>query len=681
MIRIVNNAGLVLQLTPDVSVTIEKINPLFNDADKLLADVGYSFKAPFTENNLVFFNLSHLVEASTSSYTMPAKLYADEFLMVTGNIRYRVDTDGFECNLEPNVTALSTLIKTTRLTEIRGDDGDYNINTEDAMEALMLDTVEHPESYNYFYLPIWNSVFGGVEETPTFSYPSINYWNYATHKFVARRPDYISNPYAWNYAQSPFFKLKYIVKKVAEFLGLQVAGEFFTDPDIDRICIYTRRSDTEPVRFPWPAYMPNMLISEFFKQIRERLHLALDFNLSTNTLTVETFKSIYNRKDGIDLTPYILKGIEQEIPEERGYTVWLKPDEQDDAMLMETEFGSQRPPNEKLIIGDGKTEVELECTTTNMFENFYGDVALRQPFVKQGTLNWFLFAYGIPNANMNLPENERVDYANGIHYEDVNDPTSINTWPLRLLKYEGFKPIGDTGYDLPSVTNMPLDKDDEMYYRFMNDAKPLRIPAAIPPSILASYKTTDKYYFRTDGLNTIELIQQKFQLSYNNSTDRVLTKIYAKAIGFDYKTNVTVAEVADANDVLNTDENNLVPKGMYIKAYFDPDLHGITDVKVGAVTTYSDTTRPVYNEDTIKISTTPKGTGGSAIIIKAISGLPLQQHELADLKIKVYSGKPRILETNEGIRYNFQQENDYHYVILPRNSRLTRYYNYYMIYY
>lgn len=640
MLKIVNQYGRILELDPKQVISVDKFNPLFNDPSKLFQDISYPGTAPFSESNKLFFGMAHLVEAPNADYNIPAQFFCDEIQLAAGLINFRIGSDptGFEFNLEPNLTAVNSLLQTARMPEILTDDADYTMTGNyAAFEARMLDSAQNPDKYPYIFFPVANTAFSS---NPAKAYPFINFWNAVDQKFMAAP---VTDTFI---GVSPYWKLTYIIKQVASYLGFTVAGSFFTNPETKNLCIYTRYADGSADILPCMRYMPNILVTDFLKQIRERLHVAFDFDLRNQVLTVETFKSIKNSNELIDLSKWITTTIEQEVPTQQAYTVTLKSDQQDAAFIVTDVNGKNTyPALFTLVAGAGDTALELDCSTTKGVDlSLPGFPEAKYPLVNQSAFNAGAW---ITSGGISLPPD--------MNYTDITDSTTLNNWPLRLINYLGCQPVSSGGVS-PNAEPYDLNDDDIDFYRFSNDSKRLIITAYMPASVLAGLNVTKKFTHRTAGLNFTKYILE--QVSYDSPIDGDLipVKLYARTLDYQATTKVTITPLTTGTTTTST-STVTVPQFStgYIKAYFDPLLHGINQVNIQLVVTDPG----VHQPDPITVSTTPKGTGGVSVpIIVDLSGAGGSPAGSAT-DIRVLQGQPKYY-ISAGIKTYFTKVANYY---------------------
>lgn len=616
MIRIVNDRGDVMELAKGQVITYEKNNPLFNDADTFFQDISYPALAPISANNDIFFQFGRLIERDTQYYVMPATFFADEILLAAGNVKFRIGPDGYEINLQPNLTAVNYLIKNVYLPDVKTSDGDYTSATNPTdFNALMLDTVVNPDKHNYIFVPILNGHLGPTDS----SYSYINYYQFddlfgdGQYVFFSERKPGAANPF-W-LANAPFFKLTYILKQLAVYLGFTPVGSLFTDPKYKNLLIYTQFCFDLGYIYPCMRYMPYILISDFLKFIRERFHISFDFDLAAGELSMETFYSIKRKAKAFDLTPYLIGIIEQELPDQAGYTVTLKLDPND------AKF--PRPPaNFQLIVGDGSNEIELDCGTLSNFSIPGSGLEVDQ------LMNNFAFNMAGPDGLIdNFPLNGNFD------------PGSGNTWPLRVFNYTGYIS------NMPKAAPVDLSSDDVEYYQFLNDSKRLIIPVAMPAAVLGKLKITDKYCLRTEGYNYRYLILEKISYDAGLDTDLIQAKIYARVIDFEVVTPAAITVPTSRSDP------GTAP-GFPFKAYFDPIKTGISSLTLKF---YRLDEATLLKTLTITSPTNFKGSGGIGVIY-------FPDDILDTYELHISQGSPKYIEWH-GDKIYFTQEDGYSKVI------------------
>jgi hypothetical protein len=637
LLKVVNKFGLVLDLPDKVNISVERNNSLFNDSDKLFQDMVYAFTAPYTDNNDLFFKGGKLIETAVDDYLLTGNnFYSVGTPLLNGNIRYAIRPDGYEVNLEPNLFVLNSLVTGVRITEIQTEDADYSITTPEAMAVRMLDTCQHPDKYGYIYVPVQNMGWAaGAFEGSVYHY--INYFDFTpgTFRFVTTPP--AGATVAFTMAFSPYFKLSYILKQIAGYLGLVATGSFFTSAKTKNICIYNRVGNYKYDVLPCMMYMPNMLLSDFIKLIRKRFHLAIDFDLITGEMTVATFSAMASTKKVVDLTPFVGDVTEQEMPDKKGYRVTLKADQQDALFIIKDIDDNDTFPAEfTLVSGAGDTEDEIDCGTLKEVI-WAGPAGVIHPATDQTVFNVKYYVAGFPDD---------------LVYKDQTDPTTYNDWPLRLFDYKGYLPVAG-GY-FPVARSLNFNQDDIDYYQFMADAKRLIITNYIPASVLGNFKVTDTYAHMSTGLNYRRYIAEQNAYGVTNENKLIGTKVTALTLDNPKKTRVTIIPYTAPNYI---DAINQV--AYRLKAYFDPELHGIDVLTMDLVNIVTGVHGAI---DPIRVPTNKNGAGGLGVsLFNAIDGVN------KNFEIRIKQGRPKYL-LHRGVRTNFTQAVGYYTVIIDVND-------------
>lgn len=637
MLEITNTNGLVLELLDSYSVTVEKFNPLFNDPDKFFQDISYPGQAPMSPANKIFFKNSHLIETPNESYEQTVYVNLSGISLFEAQCVYQVNEESFEFTLKPNYAAVANQLQTGYLTELHTNDANYAPQSSAEFKALMLDTCKHPAKYPYIYFPVYNDKFNSAPDynSPGGQHQIVNDFDYDNQTFRIWEPFVTVD-----FAETPFFKVSHVIAKALESLGFASTGDFFTDPDDTSIYIYTRRAGTyflpRQSVLPSSCYMPNMLIKDFLTGTRQRMHLAFDFDLAGRTCEVQSFKSLVASPVALDLTSFLDSVTDMTVPDQKGYTVYLKPDEQDGLTSYEPNDENKARPDFRLIVGDGQTDVPLECST------------LKNAVINGGNGPGKYVRIQQPLVNVNFKS-----YAN---FDDVDpaDPATFNQWPLKLIRYNGFNDYG-SGKGWPDSVPFDLDNSDIAWYQFLNDCKQAILHINIPPVILSQLKLTRKYSFISREGNYTECIIEKIDYTVSSkSTDLMAVDVYIKTLNNQATTKAIIEpwpEPVEHND-------NLLPIGLLIKSYFSEELHGISTLQLQIVNLSG--SNWTFHVDPITQPTNKNGIGGSGCYLQQDNYLKNAFGASFIAEIRISQGNPRFLEYL-GKRYPFASAGNYFY--------------------
>ncbi len=593
MLEIINEQGLVLELG-EHSIPVERHNPLFNDPEKFFQDITYPGTAPLSPANRSFIKNGHLVEADNSVYEFPVQVRYRGTPYFKGLFNYRIAEGGIDYTLRLNFGALADRVKNTRLPEIRIGRSVLFISSPAAFAEHMTDTLQHPENYPYCFFPIKNTnkVPDGTEEAPVSeTYEFMNHWRYAEQSVGTSGALGL-----YSTCEAPLWKLKHILQVVAEYLGLTAAGDLYGAEHYDDIYIYTRRCIDfldNPRIMPPMWYMPNITVAEFLKEIRERMHFSIDFDLYAGQMVVNVPDLIYCGTDIVDISEYVEQVKEHEPITREGYLVTLKPDQQDDVFK---QADDSYQPVYALRVGKGADTLEMKCGTLKSS----GDGTNRFAETRQELL-----------------------WTNEDHFplKDASDPSTRNEWPLRLVRYLGFNETSPGKY-YPESEGYDVNLTDADWYRFLNDGKRVVIQACMPYHILLNLSPTAKILFRTNEGNYAVALIEKIAYDLGGTVEEIRCRIDAYSL----RQNQTEYKIEQITQPLG-DEDRIIS----VKAYFDPVSHGFTELTDLEFVSADYGTLPV---DPIKFPTDEFGAGGQPGWIRIANPIDIQVNVVGYLRTK-----------------------------------------------
>ncbi|KAA8483769.1 hypothetical protein BDE36_1764 [Arcticibacter tournemirensis] len=628
MLTILNPSNLQMELAPDTTIPVVRENPLFNDSDKFVQETVYSVNAPFSPANKAFFNGGHRIDAPVEAYEFDIQVYDSGVHFFNGVCRYSTTSEGYEVELKVNIGAVADRIKSTRLPEIQTMDGIQFGNTLDALDNHMKNTAQNPDAYPYIFFDLRNTRLHNSD--PGLSYNNVNYWKASGHRFYTYSED---NVFGFRTAESPFWKLTYVLKQLINFMGMEPEGSFFSDPEVRNVCIYTRKAILDKEIQPCFFYMPNMTVSDFIKQIRERFgRLCFDVDLASKRVTVARFQDILNSQDVEDITDYLSAVSEIDPPDQKGYTITLKPDSQDAAYDIEVSEGvKEKLPTYTITVGDGATKVEMSCTTLK----FYPITSLVDPDFpgeELGVCQALQYVMKVGNYRREVGDGD--PYTEDFQTKD-GDPSGRNNWPLRLIRYKGI--AGDELSDLPISEPVDLKPSDALWYQFLNDSKLVMVTASLPKTILARIRNTRKIGFHHLGV-WHELVIKRLQYDLGKTEQLISVKIEGQSAYFERKTPVTVKRSDHVDE--------FVPPRF--RAYWDPDQTGFDQIEIEV---------PVakglqWTVQPIKSPTDPWGAGGNGGLVSTVRVGHSSTGTQTYTELRIRKGSPKYVQAL-GKQFNF----------------------------
>ncbi len=604
MLQLINSLSQTADLYSDTIIPIERNNPLFNEEDELFADITYGFKLPLTAGNQEFIKNAHLVETDNSKYRQEITLLVDGTPLHAGIMEYKITGNDIDAVLKINFGAISDKVKTIKMAQIY---------TGDALPAaygatLMKDACVSPKDYPYSFFPVYNEAWSGQDNETRFV---INNWDHAAQNFNLTESK----------ATCPYFKLKYLLQKVVEVLGFQLDGNYLRDPESEEIFVYTRMLSSPYLNGSF-TYLPgDLTIADFLKRIKERFNISCNFDLITGKVIVVTPNSALQTSDIQDIGDYVTSVDEISVPERNGYSIVLKPDEEDELFLDTTsEKENTYSPTNQLNIGNKEKVIEMESSTLKVkaFDTY------SMPATKQEL-------YFSSNKN--------------------------ESFPLRFLRYRGMKDVGG-GKVFPEAYPMELSLDDATWYKFRNESKSVKLKITIPAFTLARLKVHQRITFKSkEGTDTIALPQK---ISYNlnsGNSGYISATVECRTMVSAYSGDVQLIDYVPELDSEDSEKSGLIPTTY--KAYYDARRLPYVDIEIRTASSRVNG-RSSTRREQITSSTDRFGMGGKVIAPPLVTPYVWE--------LRVTTGIPKYAIVG-GVRFYFEAGAGYYFLNLNTLSR------------
>ncbi|SDM40968.1 hypothetical protein [Pedobacter antarcticus] len=612
MIEIINDQGIMLQPDPETVVPVEVHNPLFNPSNELFQEIIYNAQAGLTESNKVFISHGHRIDADIDVYEQPVTVLYRGAMFFKGIFRYKIVSDKINFELKVNFATVAKKVKNTVVREIMSMDIDQSVQVGD-FQDIMLDTCKNPSKYNYSFFPIHNS--GWTDPgSGTILYPWMNNWDHAAQKFVDVRGGGENDPRGTTIV--PFFKVSYILKAIFKYLKFDLQGDLLNDEDFNSVYLYTRRPLIGRTTLPSLLYLPaELTISDFIKQISDRMKLNFIYNLNNGTVTIESPITALRVDDYVDISKYVERIEELGTSEQKGYTVTLAVDNTDKDQNLKAKDSEIDVfvPLYTLIVGEGESILNMDVSTLKEVESSEG--------------------YFYPTANQLT------------NFSNLNPDEK---WPLRLIKFKGMKRLAN-GKMFPEARAYDLSEDDASWYRFLNESKKGILSAKIPYDVVSRFSPTTKFCFKSE--NGTDKIAMNVKHSYNLGTSKsslLSVKIECQTIVTAFKTPFSIQRYLIPED---TSIGSILTK--YKFCYQDGSLPAETFKLV----VYPAPGSPaVFATTAANSPSDPYGVGGQAGAVILVSG---NRPEIANYTYRIYGKVPKFGYTG-GRKVLFDKVGDYY---------------------
>jgi hypothetical protein len=519
MLRIQSGSGQTLQLEKDISVELELNSWLLSDSEDLPGSFSYPISFPLSDQNKRFLNHSHLPEARPVEQKV--FVWLNGIMLRQATLSYKKDKGGASGFLKVDAGEMASKIKGKYLHEVFTEK--YNFGSSVAnLKLLMKATASAaPGVYPFTFFPVFNNMFSppvaDMKDFPNYQrYDLINAWD-GTNFQVENNRHIV-----------PFLYLTYVIEKVCEEFGFKATGSFMQHPEIQRLTIYNTQTmsvfalNADPgIKQNLGMHVPYITIGEFLKALRDDFGVGIFFDTTKMECSFELFDSIRdNARAFKDLSPYLLKGYDNEDPDERGYSLISYQDDEDGY------YKSYKPVNYK--IREGQKEIKASIGTLQMMNaSQIGDNA-DQPYIPVASQKGNLAA-GIFR--------ESSDYFNLV-------PRHNNSFGFRLLSYRGMQPDSD-GNLYPFGSSVTRNNNQEKvgmwsldakqqdsvfnkltvpYYNFLAYARRIRYNLLMPVGQSKNLRLQDLYGIRGENSVLVKFLINKLSLNLPGKSGTIMAK-------------------------------------------------------------------------------------------------------------------------------------------------------------
>ena len=559
MLRIQNATGQVLQLD-DTDIEFELNNWLLADSDELPGSYSYPISFPLSDPNIKFLKHKHLPESRPE--IVPVTVWVNGIMLRKSSLSYKIQKKQANGYLKVDAGELAAKIKGVYLYEIMGDEKVYlydpvegpDVNTIEQKQQIIRDRMKamamaDPGTYPITFFPVENNAFGPSEIA---SAKGVNYKPQNVINSWFNDQFIIDSGLVYGRHVVPFLYLTYVLKRICTYFGYNPSGTFFNDPEVNSWVLYNTQTLYSAnlilktgLFADLRLHVPYFTVPEFLKALRDDFGLGIYFDSTTLEARFELYDAmITSTKTPTDLTPFVLSGYENEIPDEKGYSVISYEDSNDDL------YKDKEPITSK--IGDGQKEIKTKFGTLQMTRGRNPEWA-NDP---NASTEWV-----IPKASQkgNLISGVffgEKDYFNGAYKHK-------NEFGLRILSYRGMQP-GTNGKLYPYGTSLSKDYNQKVigkwsldpaqkdsvyqkvtvpFYTFLANSRRIRYEMLIPISKAKSIRMDQVYSLKGENLSRIKFIIDQFTFAAPGKHGLLPAKLkVAILVSKDVATNIFTGE-------------------------------------------------------------------------------------------------------------------------------------------
>jgi hypothetical protein len=431
--------------------TVEQHTTLFNNQDELLGSLSMAKEMPLTKTNKAIIENAHYILTANGKRQFDVIVWLGDMPYKDASFVYTVESNLAKYTLFFDLAQVANLLKVRKLSEASHSAEDQmDFANYDAFQAYMMETVDGTAAtHPMVFAPYRNT--GAYQVIPLTDYhlypdlvlPAETLFNRWEMNEVGVGSFKVDHNFPIGQTQTPFFYVVYLLKRVMNYLGYPVTGKWCTQESSQRITMGTNIAVPAPILPDFTYFMPDILISDWLKDLRSNFGLLIDFDFTRQVSIVESITNLKAAQTTVDLRNAKIAGTYRETTNARySYLVTRAVDDKDTAFT-----DDEKAALPSLTIGITGPNIEqkpiaLKSVATKMVVEAApsrGDIMTpiganwRIPFLKQP------IAPAVPLNQITL-----ATYADRGNFKP------------RYLYYYGKKP-NDAGYLYPYISADNLD--------------------------------------------------------------------------------------------------------------------------------------------------------------------------------------------------------------------------------
>jgi hypothetical protein len=509
--------GKRIHLLKGDSAIIELNNSLFNDGGQLVGSYSFPVKLALNNETLEAIDYAPDLEKKVRNPLIPVIVKLGNQTFKKAVLSVSVDGQQAEGNLQLDLRIINETLKNTKLTEIP-DQYYFLGSNEDNLVLLMKQSAINTDwrVYPYAFLPIRNLNYGG-EITQTFTgalrtevSPTVNEVNIsgASDFLFVKTRNATTSVGPRIVFKVPFFYLCYVIKKIGDYLGYKVTGDFIADPEVNKILIENINNANFYTGYGFQIamyeHLPVISIEDFFKALVSFFNIRISLNQSTSELSFSWKKEALKKRKIVDLREFPYKILKQEFSEERGYTISAEADK------FSTDLNEI---TDQYIYKDGFKKIDIKAgtlrTTTDIITG--EDIRILES-QKQGNI-----------------------YTHDNFANDV-DNSGIKEFPLRFVFNRGLKP-NSLGRNLPSGdiegdvfslliagNNSLFSYAHQAWLNAVNSSKTARISVLLPATTINKLEDDSVILLNTESGASVYCLWEKVKFAEQKDNSNVLAE-------------------------------------------------------------------------------------------------------------------------------------------------------------
>jgi hypothetical protein len=488
------------------SLPMDFQSSFFNRQGDFLGDKSFSGKLPLLPNRRLIRN-SHYINTDNALRTVQVMMWLKDMPFKEAVMTFRIENVDIVYELKLNSSIIAPQLKTKKLHELADPNIDDQLNFPNAVEFrnyMMSTTVAIPGTVPMYFFPYKNELaYKDIPVADQGAYPDIafpvnpyiNAWKINLSTLLGQFVVDVGP--ADSETHTPFFTVAYVVKRILKYFGYTPQGEWLESEIANRVCIFSNISVLKYSIADYVYFMPDIVVSDFLKELRTQFGLLIAFNQTDMLCTVSSLKNMRVKGKVVDLrTKQLAKSYRETGTSPSAYTITQAFEDSDKAF---ENISKDTMP--VLNIGVAADNSTVEPITLNGVAT----MMIKETSPAHATFrNW-----RIPNIKMPVCPTTPLDQISDFKESDRHN------FKLRFLYYHGM--VQDSAADLyPYGSSDNLDFSD-------NQLTPFTLALNFNG---AAYSGMQEYY---TYLKNSRPFQQGFKLNHQDLRDltpdsRILVK-------------------------------------------------------------------------------------------------------------------------------------------------------------
>ncbi|OIN57621.1 hypothetical protein [Arsenicibacter rosenii] len=543
MIEIRNAEGLSLQLPAGQSITVEQASGWLA-GDELPGSFSYPISAPLNENNERFLKYAYRPASTRPVMELPVNVQLQGVLYRKCLFAYRINEGKIDGYLKIDAGEVWPQLRDKQIGDVLPEylhlgDGIFSGSYISLKDRLKQIAQMPPGTYPFTFFPIKNDL--QIEEAFTADKLSgfvrtgyLNGWSGSDFR--------VDTGSVFGHLISPQLYLWYVFEQIMLAAGYRLAGDFFAEPEVQRLTILNLTAMHQASGFNALAgnlmypklHLPDLSVSDFLKAVKARYGLIYSFNSTDKICTVRRYADIWKNRRAIqDWREFQLAGYGIEEPSGKGFTLEEYIDPADELFKMPDPQGNLRPGIPKTyVLGKGGEPVSLQVGTTQM-------TYIPAPY--STSARWMVPVVRQPGTILD-PAYKQSDR----YIEDNNIQNAVG---LRLLSYRGLVddsqggryPLGTSdvrngrqeviGQVAPrmSGTYGGWNTGLKLYYDFLDKNRKVTVDLLIPAQRLSGLQLHEPLMCSFNGQN-VSLLPGQVRAEAPGSSGKLTTELEAYTV-------------------------------------------------------------------------------------------------------------------------------------------------------